>query len=58
MFCFVFQVNEAMIAGLLRRPGSMVHFEEAEKVLKAAGNYAELIILYEERDMQEKGIYN
>jgi hypothetical protein len=46
-----------MIAQLLRMPGNKVQFEVAEKRLKAAENFAELIILYEQHDLQEKGKY-
>ncbi|XP_060583143.1 vam6/Vps39-like protein isoform X2 [Ruditapes philippinarum] len=53
--CYL-QVNEAMIAQLLRMPGNKVQFEVAEKRLKAAENFAELIILYEQQDLQEKAL--
>ncbi|XP_053398739.1 vam6/Vps39-like protein [Mercenaria mercenaria] len=53
--CYL-QINEAMIAQLLRLPGNNVHFEEAEKVLKATRNYSELIILYEQQHMHEQAL--
>ena len=51
--CYL-QTNEAMIAPLLRLDNNC-HVEECERVLKKAKKYNELVSLYQNKGIHEKG---
>jgi tetratricopeptide (TPR) repeat protein len=53
--CYL-QINDALVASLLRLPSNHCHLEEAEKVLKRHHKYSELMILYKCRSLHRKAL--
>jgi len=49
------QTNDALVAPLLRLKDNSCHVEEAEKILRQHSKFAELVILYEKKEMHKKG---
>ena len=52
---FSFQINDALVAPLLRLKDNNCHVEETEKALKRKDKLDELIILYETKELHKKG---
>ena len=55
LLLFSFQINDALVAPLLRLKDNNCHVEETEKALKRKDKLDELIILYETKELHKKG---
>ena len=53
--CYL-QTNDALVASLLRLKDNNCHLVEAERVLKKAGKFTELVILYNTRGLHRKAL--
>lgn len=53
--CYI-QTNDALVAPLLRLKDNSCHVEEAERILKQNSKFAELVILYEKKEMHKKAL--
>ncbi len=55
--CYL-QTNEALIAPLLRLKDNNCHVEECERVLRKGKKYSELVLLYQNKGIHKKGLFN
>lgn len=53
--CYI-QTNDALVAPLLRLKDNCCHVEEAEKILRQHSKFAELVILYEKKELHKKAL--
>jgi len=53
--CYL-QTNDALVASLLRLKDNNCHLVEAERVLRKAGKFTELVILYNTRGLHRKAL--